>query len=453
MKNYSNRESIFFALGLIFILSGLICNEWVLTALLSSDGNISFSKKVVVRIFDLFIIIAGLFIIIKRASLSIKRLLLNLISICLIILLTETGLQGVHFVLQLGKQEELSDKRYLLPVYKDKIWAKDIYRELDALSGDYKEYRGWGKKEFHGKHLNINADGVRKTWNPTSLNVKEADKMYIFGPSSIWGDGTRDDHTVPSYISKQLYDKNYSFIVSNYGEWSYTFTQGLVYLILLLRDGHRPDYVVFYDGIDVYNSYQSGKPGTLHFSFLFREKGEKLTNMQHIGTGLTNAVKEDSMIYRELTKLFNKIDPPEIQFPETGHRFNDAELYELSQDIVEYLSKSVNLLENLSKLYGFKYMFFWPPVLYTEDKVLDEEIGLDFRLKDEKLLKVFRYTDDILRTGKFDHFYNISDIFKNRTRTYYLDFGHTSEEGNEIIAKKIVSIFENEYLSEKAGGK
>lgn len=373
--------------------------------------------------------------------------------LCCVLLITEIGLQIVHLVIHYGEKKEFIDERFALPHYKDKEWAKELDKELSELSGDYKEYRGWGKKEYHGKYLNIDRNGIRKTWSPPDLNSEAAKTLYVFGPSSIWGVGVRDDHTVPSYISKELHKKNYKFKVSNYGEWSYTFTQGLIYLILQLRDGHRPDYVAFFDGIDTYNSYQSGVAGTLHFSFAFREKGEKQTDFQLISTGISNVITKNSMIYRELSKIRRKLNPPKTQFTEVGHAFNDDQLSKLSEDVVEYLFESVALLDNLSKIYGFEYIFFWPPSLLTENRLLDEEINLDIRLKDKSLVKLYRLTDDLLKTGRAPHFYNIADTFSERTKTYYLDFGHTSEEGNELIAKRMVSIFENEYLLEGATDK
>jgi hypothetical protein len=361
------------------------------------------------------------------------------------VIIIEAGLNAVSFILESNKKENISDERYYSPYFRDKEWAKTLFEELDELKGSFKKFRHWGKDEFHGKYVNINKEGKRKTWNYRDFHEEETKKIYVFGGSLAWGDAARDEHTIPSYMSKILYNDGHRFLVYNYGEWAYTNTQAIIYLILLLRNGHRPDYVIFYSGTDVYSSYQSGSPGTLHYAYLFREKGKELSDFQHIRIGMTNLIRRYSRIYGELTKIKNKLNPPASQFQEAAHNFSDNELRELSVGIVNYIDDSFKLVEKLSEAYGFKYLFFWAPVAFTENKLLDEE--KDLRLNDESLRKLYRYTKEDVDGVSIPHFYDISDALAERTKAYYLDSGHITEEGNEVIAKKIVSIFEKEYLN------
>ncbi len=450
MNGTSKQEKTFYVIGILFFLTGILCNEWVLAYLFSSDAAIALNRRIIIWIFDVIMIATGLTIIIKRRFLQIKKLIYNIILLFIMIVVVEVGLQLVYFISHRGEEDEISDKRYLLPQYNGKEWAKPLYEEMSKLSGEYKEYREWGKKEYHGKYININPEGVRKTWNPNIPLSKNAKTIYVFGGSTIWGDGVIDDNTIPSYMSKKLNKSGYSFVVYNYGEWAYTYTQGIIHLILLLRDGYRPDYVVFYDGIaDIYGAYQSGVPGHLHYSYSLRNKFKenKISGIRLIMIGMTNILTEYSKIYNELIKINRRLDPPQSMFQEVAHSYDDKELRELSKGIVEYYGKSLMLLDNLSKSYGFKYICFWQPVSFTGTNVTDEETKSDVRFQDKALIKLHRYTLEYLKTKLFPHFFNISDILDGKTKSYYIDFAHITEEGNEVVADEIVSLFKKEYLS------
>lgn len=367
------------------------------------------------------------------------------LAIILVALITvvEVGLHAADAILNLSKKDE-GKKIYMLPQFADKKWAKGLFKEVDALEGEYKAYRGWGKNEFKGEYINIGPDGARKTWNPEDLK-ENARTVYVMGGSTTWGYGARDYYTVPSYISKLLNSTGYEFRVYNYGEWAYSFTQSIYYLITLLRDGHRPDYVIFYGGTDVYNSYQSGRVGLLQHAFI-RGSTEDVSNFQRIKSGLLNIIKAHSMIYRELKKIKSKFEPPKEQFQEAAHNYDDARLKQLGMDTATYFEESHVLLEKLATAYNFKYVSVWPPVTFTEEKLLEAEATTDERLHDQALKKIYGYVVADLNTKSISHFYNISDVLKDRTKPYYIDSGHVIEEGNKVVAEKIVSILKKDYL-------
>jgi hypothetical protein len=63
---------------------------------------------------------------------------------------------------------------------------------------------GWKTREYHGEFINIGKNGVRKTFNPSPKINGESNSIYVFGGSSIWGEGARDDHTITSCLAKNL---------------------------------------------------------------------------------------------------------------------------------------------------------------------------------------------------------------------------------------------------------
>jgi lysophospholipase L1-like esterase len=447
-------KKIFLIIGFIFILTGILCNEWVLAILFSSDGKINLlSSRLLIWIFDLIMITIGITIITKRKNLNIKIFFYYFLLTILTIFAIEIILNIAYIVINPNNERELQEKPYLLPPFEEKEWAKTLFQERKEIKPVYKPFRMWGNEEYHGVYTNINSEGFRKTWNPQIFHEGDLKTIYIFGGSTTWSLGARDDYTVPSFISKKLYKKGYNFIVHNYGDFGYSNAQELITLILLLREGYRPDYVIFYDGInDVYNAYQGGVAGSLSNFFLISErlrKAEQLTNTGHILVVIKNILNKYSIMYREWRKIKKRIDPPESNFQEVAHFYSDDKLQKLCKDIIEYYSKSLKLLDDLSRIYGFKYICFWQPVAFTEDKMTNEEsdiFDIRIRLQDRSLKKLFWCARDYLRQKSFPHVYDISNALRGRTKPYYWDWAHLTEEGNEVVANKIVEIFEKEFL-------
>jgi hypothetical protein len=47
MKDNSKKQTWLIVVGLLFVLIGMICNEWLLAALFSTDGVIVFKNRMI----------------------------------------------------------------------------------------------------------------------------------------------------------------------------------------------------------------------------------------------------------------------------------------------------------------------------------------------------------------------------------------------------------------------
>jgi len=153
------------------------------------------------------------------------------------------------------------------------------------------------------------------------------------------------------------------------------------------------------------------------------------------------------MIYRALNNIPTLVFP-QLEFQEIGSRYNEEELQWLSDGITEDYMRSMELLDHLAVSYGFQYIYFWQPVVFTEVKLTDEEAKADPRVYDETLGKLYRMTTDSLAAQAGSHFFDLTGALRDRTKTYYIDFTHVSEEGNEVVATKMFRILEKEFLEE-----
>lgn len=259
----------------------------------------------------------------------------------------------------------------------------------------------------------------------------------------MWGGGARDDFTIPSWVSKKLNDAGQDFEICNYGERGYVILQEIVHLVLLLRDGHRPDYVLFYDGVnDVYAAYQAGSAGAVLNTSRIRAKVSaiELSPCEHFLIGLKGGVQNNSMIYRAIERIAETIEGRN-NGQEVATLYSEDELKKLASETVEHYAKSLVLLENLSKVYGFEYICFWQPVTFLEDELTEEEADSDARIKDEVLGSFFKHVSHLLKQESLDNHVVIADALKGRTESVYFDFCHLTEKGNEMVADKIVHTF------------
>src|SRR5215471_7976774 len=151
--------------------------------------------------------------------------------------------------LMMGSKPRLTpDPSGHLPNYAHVDWAMQHYRELDqaqltSARTDFKSFIGWRRKPFNGETINVGGPyAQRRTIN----NGREgAKKAYFFGGSSMWGTGANDAGTIPSQFAALT-----GMHSDNFGEAGYTAHQSLMLLIQLLQEGHRPDLVIFYDGVN-----------------------------------------------------------------------------------------------------------------------------------------------------------------------------------------------------------
>ena len=191
-----------------------------------------------------------------------RRLLYLVIVLFLALAVIELGLQFFFFVR--GKIHPFYQQALHISPYAGLDWPQEYFAEERQTKNQFVPYRMWQRQDFQGRHLNISSDGRRRTWNPPGPAHQALKKIFCFGGSTTWGVGARDDFTIPSLLSKKLNQGAPRYQVSNFGEKGYCLTQEIVYLMLLLKQGRIPDYVIFYDGInEVMVGYKNKQAGSI----------------------------------------------------------------------------------------------------------------------------------------------------------------------------------------------
>lgn len=371
-----------------------------------------------------------------------KKTAFIILTLVICLLLLEGGLWAFHFV-----KMAIIAKRPVATqaAYKGESWVPDYAKEIQRFPrSDFRAFIHWNNLEFHGKYINTYPDGIRKTWHPDNAPEKGAKTVFCFGGSTLFGSGSRDDHTIPSQLSKMLNRDNYSWEIVNYGVPAYTLSQEVVYFTQLLKNGKAPDYVIFYDGVnEVFSSYVNGEAGTVLNITQFR-KLLKQSVTPSVGY-LLKRLFIMTMLYRAWNKFENgilKIPVDEEGMGPAAIGMTDAELERLSEQIVSEYVKNVEFVDRLSKAYGFKYVFFWQPAPFTappESLTADEKNSVPWHLTEE--VKLFKSAYGRMENMKIKNFHNISRVLDGKDRAMYISFCHITEHGNKIVADEMYKIF------------
>ncbi len=324
------------------------------------------------------------------------------------------------------------EQRYASDAGTDQSWVRDYIRELElnpAREDEWHPYVYWRTKLYRGKYLNIDEAGIRRTWNRTASPTPGQLKVYMFGGSTLWGVGARDDFTIPSLVSKMLTTQLDSGVwVMNFGEPGYVSTQEVITLMLELRKGNVPDVVVFLDGVnDAFSAYQNGVAG------IPQNESYRVAEFNSRGGFNWRQAVEKLALYRLAARLKRSRGGFQ-RFAPTDGRSTDA----LASEVVEMYLRNVSLVGALAQRYGFQAIFCWQPTVYTK-KQLSQQERQWYGVLDVRSGQSFQKVNDIfrqrIRTSRIDNIYDLSGVFDEVRSTVFIDAWHITEAANERIAE------------------
>ncbi len=306
--------------------------------------------------------------------------------------------------------------------YTGKDWVQDFYEESSKREMEYYPYVGFRFKPLEGNYVNINSNSIRKTDNPCKKS--NSIRIFMFGGSTMFSPGTIDRDTIPSIISRKLCDKNISAEVTNFGQSGYVNSQELIKLLLELRSGNIPDYVIFYDGAgEILSSYQNRIAG-----FPQNQENHQIEFNSRYKFNIISPLMQTNLMKLATTpKLTEKLQKKEQEIPNN-----------LAKDTVEVYFQNKKIIDVLGKEYGFTAFYFWEPVLFTKKTLSEGEKKI---LQNKDMDTSFgKKTYKIIGPIKEDRFYDISNVFDNVNESIYGDWAHISDKGNEIVAERMVDL-------------
>ncbi|MDQ7026245.1 MAG: hypothetical protein Q9P44_11900, partial [Anaerolineae bacterium] len=125
--------------------------------------------------------------------------------------------------------------------------AQDFWQEQAQTRVRWSPYTYWVVDEFQGNYINIDSNGIRFTPN---YETNDSQSIFVFGGSTVWGEGARDAYTIPSHLARLLNENGIPQIVTNFGQTGYVSTQDAIWFQLQLTQGNVPDIAIFYQGFN-----------------------------------------------------------------------------------------------------------------------------------------------------------------------------------------------------------
>jgi hypothetical protein len=336
-------------------------------------------------------------------------------------------------VLRASVFEETPGKRELA-AYKSESWAPALAREeKESRDGyDYKPYTVWRSRPFHGQAVNIEEDGLRRTYH-SHCQAKEF-TIWLFGGSTMRGNGSPDWGTIPSQLAEMFEQAGQPACVRNFGEGAWVSTQEMTQLMLALKsETRKPNLVIFYDGAnDTYVPYQSGK-ADVHMNFeTIKNQFEGQRSVRDGGFGYLLQTNTVQFIFSLVAKSAQH---------EGDRPVPNSDLEGLAKASVKNYFANMDVVEGLSHQYGFNYAFFWQPVVYTSHKTLaGEEQQIRQSKKLRNLASWVPQMYDEVHGQQRPHFYDLTNTFDQASESLFLDWCHVTMTGNQLIARRIFEV-------------
>jgi len=145
----------------------------------------------------------------------------------------------------------------------DQAYASAVlnnFTHLGKLGFVYQPWVQFAEAPYEGNLVNVDVDPLgflkRRTRNEEQKEKSSQLRIFVLGGSTTFGYNVSDEHTWPSYLSDVLNKRakelglDVQIEITNYGHGYYYSTQEVLLLEQLLRSGHRPNLVIFLDGVN-----------------------------------------------------------------------------------------------------------------------------------------------------------------------------------------------------------
>lgn len=296
--------------------------------------------------------------------------------------------------------------------------AEPWYPEWNAAYGELWE-RGWISQyagieygEVESPYLRF-SNGVRRSWRAPAGRCTAPIDVWMFGGSTMFGVGQRDDHTVASEVARMAWGEGYDLEVSNRaipGDVAWIEQRRLERA--LARGAQPPDMVVFYDG---YNDLRAQEWAFMAGS---DTEGRLLSlNDRDLMPVLKDLVEEERDGKRVVVADAVDInarpvdEPAEMQIVADGASFQ--------YDVADGWSQA------FLEARGIPVQRFFQPWVSTRDPVVSGDFPSS---------PISRSMSDRMRQRLPEGTVDLADVLDGDMTPYYTDDVHTNEAANVVIA-------------------
>jgi hypothetical protein len=360
----------------------------------------------------------------------------------LAIALTESGFRLIFAIKDHFAPHLSPDPRVIEAGYGGETWLPQHYRELESLQDRWEPYVYFRQKPFTGQTITIDDSGLRQTWHappaPDDRSRGHVFKVLMLGGSSLWGFGARDDRTIPSLIARKLHERGLRIEVRNLAEIGYVSTQEVVALIRELQAGYRPDLVIFYDGVnDTTSALLEGEAGVTTNERNRRAEFNLRSSPARLSAVMIGRLIEESASYRfaqVIGRRLGTMRPSSSEWPAADRRRT------LTAGAVNVYRANIEIVDRLSRGFGFDALYFWQPVVFDKPSLTPSE--QDEARKSAWAGDFFAAVSEGIRSSSWmranPRFHDLSREFDHSKELIFIDYCHVTESGNAHIAQTML---------------
>jgi hypothetical protein len=330
-----------------------------------------------------------------------------------------------------GKKGDPAFDRALATAYPDLTPA-----QRERLQGEFamtfrpSAFAQPAERPVAGEFVTVEPAGFRRSRNqhawppdPASFNV------FVFGGSTTFGYGVRDDDTIPSYM-QAAFDASPGprpVAVYNFARGGFYSTQERLLFDQLLTIGLRPDLAIFIDGLN---------------EFTLIDEPPIFTRYS------TSEARED--LERPLQKVVRELPLVRLLSPKAGEsRFADyvrssqpaaaAHPRPSAEQLVARYRANQRVIASLAEAYGVPTLFVWQPIPVYKYDLSAHPAWIDPPLLGPLHRDGYAQMRAALDAGQMDRrFVWCADIQDGKREPFYVDQVHYSPAMSKLLARCIV---------------
>lgn len=360
--------------------------------------------------------------------------------------LTMAALLGVELLLRLAfaakdaiRPLPIPDPRVWAQGYDNEPWVPAYFREQDSLDARRRPYVDFQLAPHRGEFITIEDDGMRRVWAAPHLPANgDVPEVWLIGGSSAWGWGARDEHDLASELARALDRRGIPVRVRNLAQIGHVSTQETLGLLLRLRAERPPAVVVSYGGVnDLLVVSQGGRPGDPQNEPHRAAEFNLTTHPGRLARALVRGVVSRSALARLASSTARRLGVKPRGGGGAGSHLESA----IAAALDAY-QDNLNLLGMLAARDGFQIAAYWQPDVYTKRNLVPYE--QEKAAQHAAIAAVFPTAHQALAAHAFDlpprvQFRNLAALFAESDSLIYVDFCHTTESANALVAEAIAA--------------
>jgi lysophospholipase L1-like esterase len=311
--------------------------------------------------------------------------------------------------------------RAALPAMAGLPWAEAYFFELDTMPSRWDPFLTNVALPVDGEHITIAEDETRASYEASGL-PDDAPEVWFFGGSTTWGEGQRDEHTIPSEVARLAEAAGTPIRVENFAQRGWTIFQELLQLERQLAARPAPELIVFYDGTNDINvlAEQGGERPTVYNAddyaaavqggVVDAASGEVVQD-ESLGRQAWEWWRERSLVAEVASGLRDQL----AVAPAAAGDLTGEERSRALPAAVDVYQRGRTLVLALAEEHDVPVVFFWQPERSASDP--DDPIRRGAEMVGEPTIDLS------------------TSLLEVDPESVYIDGGHTNELGARLVAE------------------